>query len=166
MIELYTNIKNRRIELNITQSDLALKTGYADKSMIAKIEKGQIDLPYSKIAVFAKALDTTSRCLMGWDSKESQKARAKQHFKDLSQKSIERKDFVSKGHLLYISDNRFKRVTDHYYLLSDVGKKLAENLICQIDLYKTPMINAAHELPDASLEDKEYDNDIMDDENF
>ena len=44
MLALYTNIKERRNKLNLTQTDLANKLGYADKSMIAKIEKGQIDL--------------------------------------------------------------------------------------------------------------------------
>lgn len=66
MLELYSNIKNRRLELQLTQSDLARKMGYADKSMIAKIEKGLIDLPQSKIVAFAKALDTKPGTLMGW----------------------------------------------------------------------------------------------------
>ena len=45
MLQLYANIKKRRLELEMTQSDLAQKMGYADKSMIAKIEKGTVDLP-------------------------------------------------------------------------------------------------------------------------
>ena len=79
MIFLYENIKNRRIELEMTQEDLAIKTGYSGKSMIAKIERGLVDLPQSKIELFAKALDTTPQALMGWDSEleeaESVKAR-------------------------------------------------------------------------------------------
>ena len=67
MLNLYKNIKNRRNALHLTQTDLANKLGYADKSMIAKIEKGQIDLPQSKIFAFAKALDTTPSELMGLD---------------------------------------------------------------------------------------------------
>ena len=39
MLQLYKNIKKRRLELQLTQTDLATKLGYADKSMIAKIEK-------------------------------------------------------------------------------------------------------------------------------
>lgn len=67
MLELYTNIKKKRQSLNLTQTELAKKLGYADKSMIAKIEKGQVDLPQSKIVAFAKALNTTPSDLMGWD---------------------------------------------------------------------------------------------------
>lgn len=67
MLKLYENIKSRRIELGMTQSQLAEKLGYADKSMIAKIEKGAIDLQQSKIIAFAKALKIKPSDLMGWD---------------------------------------------------------------------------------------------------
>ncbi len=67
MLELYTNIKKRRKELGLTQTDLALKLGYADKSMIAKIESGKIDLAQSKIVAFADVLKTTPAYLMGWE---------------------------------------------------------------------------------------------------
>lgn len=65
MLQLYTNIKKRRLDLDMTQSDLAQKMGYADKSMIAKIEKGTVDLPQSKIIAFAEVLQTTPGELMG-----------------------------------------------------------------------------------------------------
>ncbi|MBQ8913909.1 MAG: LexA family transcriptional regulator [Lachnospiraceae bacterium] len=65
MLQLYHNIKSRRKELGMTQTDLAHKTGYADKSMIAKIEKGLVDLTQSKILIFAKALNTEPGTLMG-----------------------------------------------------------------------------------------------------
>ena len=65
-MNLYENIKRKREELRMTQAELAAKTGYADKTMISKIEKGVIDLPQSKIQLFADALNTTPRDLMGW----------------------------------------------------------------------------------------------------
>lgn len=71
MLDLYKNIKRKRQQLKMTQTDLALKLGYADKSMIAKIEKGSVDLPQSKIIAFAEALDTTPGDLMGWDQEDS-----------------------------------------------------------------------------------------------
>lgn len=67
MLKLYENIKNRRTELGMTQSELAEKLGYADKSMISRIEKGQIDLPQSKIIAIAEALRVDPSELMGWD---------------------------------------------------------------------------------------------------
>lgn len=67
MLQLYKNIKNRRLELGLTQTDLAKALGYSDKSMIAKIEKGIIDLPQTKIMSFAKALRIPPGDLMGFD---------------------------------------------------------------------------------------------------
>ncbi len=65
-MKLYENIKSRRKALKMTQEELAKRTGYTDRSSIAKIEKGEIDLPQSKILLFAEALETTSSALMGW----------------------------------------------------------------------------------------------------
>lgn len=67
MLDLYKNIKMRRIELNLSQEQLASKVGYTSRTSIAKIEAGEIDLPQSKIVLFAKALQTTPEWLMGWD---------------------------------------------------------------------------------------------------
>ena len=62
---LYENIRKRRKELNLSQSELAAKVGYADHSAIAHIERGRIDLPQSQIIAIADALQTTPGELMG-----------------------------------------------------------------------------------------------------
>lgn len=67
MIELYVNIKKRREELGMTQGQLAERSGYADKTMISKIEKGLINLSQKKIQQIADALRTTPAELMGWE---------------------------------------------------------------------------------------------------
>lgn len=64
-MELYKNIRNRRIELGLTQAELAKKIGYRSISTIAKIERGINDIPQSKIKAFADALNTTPGELMG-----------------------------------------------------------------------------------------------------
>ena len=66
MLQLYKNIKNRRIALGLSQDELAQKTGYTSRSSIAKIESGKVDLPQTKIKLFAEALETTQADLMGW----------------------------------------------------------------------------------------------------
>lgn len=70
MIRLYENIKKLREEKGLSQDALAKLTGYTDRSSITKIEKGQVDLPQSKIELFAKALGTTSEDLVGWSVEE------------------------------------------------------------------------------------------------
>lgn len=72
MLDLYKNIKQRRTELGLSQSELAEKIGYSDKSMISRIESGMIDLSQSKIIEFANILNTTPGALMGWEIKIDQ----------------------------------------------------------------------------------------------
>ena len=67
MLQLYTNIRKRRMELGLSQDELAQKTGYKDRSSIAKIEKGKVDLSQTKIKLFADALETTEPELIGYE---------------------------------------------------------------------------------------------------
>lgn len=67
MLKIYENIKKRRLALGMTQEQLAKKMGYSDKGMISRIEKGQVDISYSKIVEFAEVLRTEPGELMGWD---------------------------------------------------------------------------------------------------
>lgn len=71
MLDLYTNIRNRRKELGMTQAELASKVGYSDKSMIAKVEGGKVNLSQAKIFAIASALQTSPSELNGWVVKES-----------------------------------------------------------------------------------------------
>ena len=50
-------IRQRRIELGLSQTELAKRAGYADKTGISKIESGDRDLNSEKIALFARVLD-------------------------------------------------------------------------------------------------------------
>lgn len=70
---LYDRIKDLRKKRKISQEELAKMTGYTDRSSIAKIEKGKVDLSETKIQLFATALNTTPAYLMGWkdETKES-----------------------------------------------------------------------------------------------
>ena len=60
-------IKNRRLELNMTQDELAKKLGYKTRGSVTKIECGYQNLTQPKIVAMAKALDTTPAYLMGWE---------------------------------------------------------------------------------------------------
>jgi transcriptional regulator with XRE-family HTH domain len=65
-INIGANIKARRQELGMTQRELAAKMGYTDHTTITRIEAGKTDPPQSRIAQFAKALNTTPARIMGW----------------------------------------------------------------------------------------------------
>lgn len=66
-MKLYENIKRLRKERGLTQDELARLTGYTDRSSIAKIERGTVDLPQSKIKQFADIFGVTQGSLMGWE---------------------------------------------------------------------------------------------------
>lgn len=59
-------IKKRRKELGWSQLDLAERMGY-NKSTVSRIEKGEVDLPQSRIDQFARVMSTTPGYLFGWD---------------------------------------------------------------------------------------------------
>lgn len=71
MLKLYENIKKRRIELNISQQELAELVGYKGKSMISQIESGSVDISRSMIVKFAEVLNCSPAYLMGWEDDES-----------------------------------------------------------------------------------------------
>ena len=65
-MELHENIKALRTSRGWSQQHLADLAGYGDRSSIAKIESGKVDLPRSKIAEFARIFDVTPAYLMGY----------------------------------------------------------------------------------------------------
>ena len=67
MFTLYRNIKFFRTKNNWSQEELAKRVGYADKSMVSKIEKGKVDLPQSQIQKFAEIFGVSQSELMGND---------------------------------------------------------------------------------------------------
>ena len=66
LAEFGKRIKMRRVELNMTQEELAKKVGYTSRSSINKIELGLVDLPQSKISLIATALSVSPAYLVGW----------------------------------------------------------------------------------------------------
>ena len=83
-------IKHRRIELDMSQDELARRLGYKSRSSINKIEKDASGLPQTKIAAIASALQTTPSYIMGWEEKiekEPEKT-AELHFEILMDEDI------------------------------------------------------------------------------
>ena len=64
MDAIYSKIRERRRSLGLTQQGLADLMGY-ERSSIAKIEKGQVDLPLSKILDFSDKLSVPLSELIG-----------------------------------------------------------------------------------------------------
>lgn len=63
-------IKKRRLELGLTQEELAKKAGYKSRSSINKIEVSR-DLPLTKVQEVARILDCSPSYLLGWEDESS-----------------------------------------------------------------------------------------------
>lgn len=155
MLELYKRIKTKRIELGLSQSELAERVGYSDRTSIAKIESGKTDLPQSKIREFANALGVTSAYLMGWDEVDPPRL------------------FPPGSKFMIITESKeMDKLLDYYNVLNEIGQH--EALIRIEELTYIPKykkkegqeLKAAHAIEGASQEDIDHDNAIMDDENF
>ncbi len=72
MDALYSNIARLRHEHKMTQAQLADKVGYSANTMIAHIEQGTVDLPYSKIVKFAEVFNVSVPEILGFSSDELQ----------------------------------------------------------------------------------------------
>lgn len=59
-------IRQRRIELGLTQTELAQRMGYTSRTSICTVEKNKEDLTTTRVKKFAEALETTPSYLMGW----------------------------------------------------------------------------------------------------
>ena len=65
-------IKARRLQINMSQDELAKRVGYKSRSSINKIELDGRGLPYPKIVKIAEALRVTPSYLMGWEDEKTE----------------------------------------------------------------------------------------------
>ena len=69
-MEIGEKIKKRRLELGMSQRELARTMGYSDNSTLNRIEKGTVDVSQSKVVQFSKALNCSIAYLMDWEEDE------------------------------------------------------------------------------------------------
>ena len=67
LIEIGNRIKQLRTEKDMSQDELAKRSGYGSRSTINKIELGINDVPQSKIKAIAEALGVSVGTLLCWD---------------------------------------------------------------------------------------------------
>lgn len=60
-------IKEKRLELGMTQEELAEKVGFKTRASVSRLEGGDRNIPISKLKKLAEVLDTTIGYLMGME---------------------------------------------------------------------------------------------------
>ena len=73
---LYDRIRMLRMERGMSQDELAKRCGYADRSMITKIEAGKVDLTVSKVELFADVFGVDPAYLAGYSEWQENQDRA------------------------------------------------------------------------------------------
>lgn len=135
-------IKKKRLENKLSQTELAQKIGVS-KQTLYKYENSIItNIPSDKVGLLSISLDTSPSYLMGWEETKS-KTEA--------------------------TENQLP-IMKYYASLNDFGKREATKRVQELTYLPkyatTDVLNAAHETPGATEEEKKHDDDIMDDENF
>ena len=69
MTTIGERIKKRRLELGMSQDELARIMGYKSRSSINKLETQGQELPIKRVKQLAEALHTTPEYIMGWEEK-------------------------------------------------------------------------------------------------
>lgn len=120
-------IKNRRIELGLTQEQLADRLGYKSKSTINKIELGINDVSQKKIVKLAEALDTTTAYLMGWVDNPKRRAPDKMYGLE-TPFDLQFHDEKMTRKLEYISDEEAE-IIFKFRMMTDSEKKLIKKML-------------------------------------
>lgn len=102
-------IKQRRLELGLTQLEVAKRIGLTTKAAVCKIEKQGNDVTLKNVERFAKALNCSPAYLMGWEEEENEKTA-----------QIDKLD---------IQADREARFLELYSRLSEYEKNLIDNML-------------------------------------
>ncbi len=134
-------IHEKRIEKGITLAQIADRLGVTEATA-QRYERGNIkNIPYEHMCVYGELLNCSPAYLMGWEDKTQKKKES-------------------------------PKIMQYYEQLNDIGKHVAEERVKE--LTEVPRyvkedsfyVNAAHPIDGASDDAKQFDEDIMDDENF
>ena len=110
LIEFGNRVKQKRLELQLTQEELAKAAGYTSRSSINKIELGQVDIPQSKILAIAQALHTSPTYLVGWGTKNNEQkqnnAYTFNNIRPITTKRIPMLGEIACGKPLYAAEDR------------------------------------------------------------
>ena len=135
-------VNQRRLELNLTMDELAKLIGVSTPT-VQRYESGEIkNVRRDKIKSLADALQCSPAYLMGWSDKPN---------------------------LLNSLTKQEQSLLHKYQSIDEKGKHTVDTIL-EMEYIRCNkphlMVDAAHERPGATAEDKAHDDAIMDDENF
>ena len=113
---IYERIRDRRIELNLTQEELAKKVGYVSRSAVNKIEKGLRDINQTQLIKFAEALKVPAEyLLLGDDCMDKEDAEAIKSLGYIHQKEELSPELEALNTLLHSYGEQILKTNGNYY---------------------------------------------------
>lgn len=103
--KLGIRIKLRRIELGLTQEELASRLGNKSRASVCTVENGKEDLTTTRIQQYADALECSPSYLMGWTESDGM--------------TNEERDIIS---AYRTADERTRRMVSYMLKLDNLGK--------------------------------------------
>ena len=88
------NIRQRRLELKLSQAQLAKLMGYKSKAAISRVENGHEDLTLDRVVKYANALRCPPAYLAGWEKWKQKESSTEQ---SLLYNAYERADIKSRN---------------------------------------------------------------------
>lgn len=108
-------IREIRVSLEISQTELAKRAGYSDKTRISKIENSGNEISMKQVKRIAKALNVDSAFLMGWRQPE-----------DTDRAKDIRSAYLT--NTFKLSDDEVELI-EAYRLLDETGKEYTRNFV-------------------------------------
>lgn len=103
-------IRNRRLELGLTQLEVAKRLGLTTKAAVSKVEGQGDNVTLKNVEKFAKALNCSKAYLMGWLDEDNE---------DIKENETE-------------YDEQFERFKRYYSQLNQDQRKVIDNLLASL----------------------------------
>lgn len=114
-------IRQKRCELDMSQTELAKRANYCDKSRISKIENSGNDISMKQVRRIADALGVSTAYLMGWEEQ------LKEFSEEVGRQTKSLRDFA-KTHTI-----DYNRIIEE--LIKQFGEKEVEHAIVFVNAY-------------------------------
>ena len=122
-------IRQRRMDLGMSQEELAELVGYTGRSAIARIESGRNKVSISKIPTFAKALHTTEAYLLGVEEAPPAEAVFQYAYNSTSDTAKALKEHLISAMKLLEQQPQVSDIADKYNRLTPANQKSVMALI-------------------------------------
>lgn len=121
-------IRQRRIELGLTQLELAKRLGFSTKAAVSKIECQGDKVTLKNVEKFALALHCAPAYLMGWSDEKYDGPEHKNHHLTANER-IETVTISKGDSIIAPRNNKEKIFVEQYSQLDANQQKLVDNLI-------------------------------------